>query len=221
MRILITGSSEGLGLLCARALVTANHTVFAHARNETRAGSTRAALPGAAAILVADLSTFAGIRSLAEQIKQLSNDARKVQGSDTLTRSDESSAGALDCIIHNAGLSCGPFAPTDSGYPAVFMVNVAAPYMLTCLCAGENLPRRLVYVTSEVRAGADGRVGDDFGWRGESKSEDWEPKDGQYNQGRNYQAYATTKLWNSMFAGYFARVLAGKGVMANAVDPGW
>ena len=55
-RILITGSSDGLGSLTARALVKRGHSVVLHARNDKRAQDARSACPEAETCIVADLS---------------------------------------------------------------------------------------------------------------------------------------------------------------------
>ena len=47
-RVFITGSSDGLGLMAGQLLAANGHSVTLHARNQARAGDTRAALPQAA-----------------------------------------------------------------------------------------------------------------------------------------------------------------------------
>lgn len=103
LKVFITGSSDGLGLLTAQSLIANGHQVFAHARNETRKQEVAPKLAGAAAILVADLSNKEEIHQLANELTQLA---------------------PFDVIIHNAGIYYGP---VDS----LFTVNVLAPYILT------------------------------------------------------------------------------------------
>ena len=69
-RIFITGSASGIGLETARQLVAKGHMVAIHARDPERADEARRSLPQAEAIAVADISTLAGIRSLARQIDE-------------------------------------------------------------------------------------------------------------------------------------------------------
>jgi NAD(P)-dependent dehydrogenase (short-subunit alcohol dehydrogenase family) len=104
-RIFITGSSDGLGLLTAKALITEGHQVVLHARNENRAAETLKKVTGAETILTADLGSI-------EETKEL---AAKVNG-----------LGAFDAVIHNAGVY-----QVDN--QTIFKVNTLAPYILTCL----------------------------------------------------------------------------------------
>ena len=60
--MLITGSSDGLGLMAGRLLADQGHSVTLHARNDRRAQDARAALPEAEAVLVGDLSSIAATR---------------------------------------------------------------------------------------------------------------------------------------------------------------
>jgi NADPH:quinone reductase-like Zn-dependent oxidoreductase len=63
-RVLVTGSSEGLGLMAARLLAEQGHAVTLHARNDARATTARAALPAAERVLIGDVSTIAGHRGV-------------------------------------------------------------------------------------------------------------------------------------------------------------
>src|SRR5580692_1367059 len=113
-KILVTGSSDGLGLMAGRLLVEEGHQVVLHARNEARAEAVRAALPQAEAVLVGDLSTLAAMRDVADQANE---------------------QGRFDAVIHNVGI--GYREPrrveTVDGIEAVFAINVLAPYLLTSL----------------------------------------------------------------------------------------
>src|ERR1051326_9165231 len=112
--IFITGSTDGLGRLAAELLIEQGHRVVIHARNPERAADARAAIAGAEAIVIGDLSSFAQTRSVADQVNAL---------------------GAFDAVIHNAGV--GYREPrrveTDDGVPQLLAVNTLAPYILTAL----------------------------------------------------------------------------------------
>jgi NAD(P)-dependent dehydrogenase (short-subunit alcohol dehydrogenase family) len=125
-RVLITGSSDGLGLMAAELLAQAGHEVTLHARNEQRADDARRAFPAAQHILVGDLDSVEGTSQVAEQANAL---------------------GRYDAVIHNAGV--GYREPrrveTVDGLSHVFAVNVMAPYLLTAMITP---PSRLVYLSS-------------------------------------------------------------------------
>lgn len=103
-RILITGSTAGLGQLAAKTLIAKGYKVVVHARNQKRAEDAKRDLPEAEAVLIGDLSDLNQVKKLAEDINAL---------------------GKFDVIIHNAG--------TSSRGDTVFKVNSLAPYILTSL----------------------------------------------------------------------------------------
>jgi NAD(P)-dependent dehydrogenase (short-subunit alcohol dehydrogenase family) len=140
-RILITGSSDGLGSLTAKALVQRGHSVVLHARSDKRAQDAKSACPGAETCVVADLSDISQTKKLAEDINRL---------------------GAFDAVIHNAGLYTGPYRKTKEGWPSIFAVNTLSPYILTCLQSPR--PKRLVYVSSGLHSGGDPSL-KDITWR--------------------------------------------------------
>jgi NAD(P)-dependent dehydrogenase (short-subunit alcohol dehydrogenase family) len=132
-RILVTGSSDGLGLMAARLLVEDGHEVTLHARNDARADDARNEFPAAMDVVVGDLSSISGMRQVAEQ----ANDR-----------------GRYHAVIHNAGV--GYREPrrivTVDGLSHVFAVNVLAPYLVTALM---TRPDRLVYLSSGMHRGGD------------------------------------------------------------------
>src|SRR3569833_506203 len=127
-RIFITGSSDGLGSLTARKLVVQGHQVILHARNAQRARDAAALCPGAAGVLVADLTSL-------DETKQLAAEA--------------SERGPFDAVVHNAGLYVGmERVPGKSGLPSLFAVNTLAPFVLASLMTPP--PARLVFVSSSM-----------------------------------------------------------------------
>ncbi|KAF2829597.1 NAD(P)-binding protein [Ophiobolus disseminans] len=182
-RILITGSSDGLGSLVAQRLVKNGHSVVLHARNAQRAKDATFACPGAETVVTGDLSSISETKAIAEQVNKL---------------------GALDCVIHNAGLYRGGFRKTSDGIPALAAVNTVAPYILTALI---NRPKRLVFLSSGMHYQATTTMDDPL-WlsRGEAA----------FNDG---DAYCTSKYHNILFAKAFAR--RWPDVTSSALDPGW
>jgi NAD(P)-dependent dehydrogenase (short-subunit alcohol dehydrogenase family) len=132
-RVFVTGSADGLGLMAGRLLMEQGHGVVLHARNEARAEATRKAAPGAEGVIVGDLSTFEGMRSVAEQANR---------------------SGRFDAVIHNAALGDKEQrrVETSDGLAQVFEVNSLAPFVLTALM---ERPKRLVYVSSQLHASGD------------------------------------------------------------------
>jgi NAD(P)-dependent dehydrogenase (short-subunit alcohol dehydrogenase family) len=147
-RILITGSTDGLGLMAAGLLADSGHRVVLHARNEQRASAARAQLPAAEDVVVGDLESIEGMRLVADQANAL---------------------GRFDAVIHNAGV--GYREPrrreTVDGLSHVFAINVLAPYLLTALI---TRPNRLVYLSSGMHRGGDPDLSDlqwaERGWNG-------------------------------------------------------
>lgn len=105
-RVLVTGSTDGLGRAAADSLVSAGHDVVVHARNEERAADLDTLVGRGAGLVVGDFTDRDAVRRIAAEL----NDAEP-----------------LDAVVHNAGVW--------SGRP-VMPVNVVAPYLLTALLRG-------------------------------------------------------------------------------------
>jgi NAD(P)-dependent dehydrogenase (short-subunit alcohol dehydrogenase family) len=140
-RVFVTGSSQGLGLMATERLAAQGHEVVLHARDAGRAEAARRALPAAASVLVADVSTIAAMRSLADQANAL---------------------GRFDAVIHNVAVGYREKrrVVTADGLSQLWAVNVLAPYVLTALM---ERPARLVYLSSELHRRVDGDL-DDLQW---------------------------------------------------------
>ena len=104
-RVFITGSADGLGQLAAKQLVREGHQVVLHARNRERGKEAMETIPGAEAVLTADLSNLEETIQLAKDVNEL---------------------GSFQTVIHNAGVYRGT---SD----VMVTVNTLAPYVLTCL----------------------------------------------------------------------------------------
>src|SRR5256885_1845265 len=82
-RILITGSTEGLGRAAAQALLDDGHEVVLHARNPSRAVGISALAGWASGVVIGDLATARETHGLADQVNAI---------------------GWMDAVIHNAGI---------------------------------------------------------------------------------------------------------------------
>jgi len=129
-RVLITGSSDGLGLRAAQRLIAAGHEVVLHARNQGRARDAQTAAPKAHGVVVGDLASIAETRRLADQANR---------------------SGPFDAIIHNAGVGDRERRiETVDGIEHIFAINVLAPFLLTALM---EQPKRLIYLSSGMHRG--------------------------------------------------------------------
>jgi NAD(P)-dependent dehydrogenase (short-subunit alcohol dehydrogenase family) len=137
-RVFITGSSDGLGRMAARLLISEGHQVVVHGRNSLRAEEAMKSLPGAETAVMGDLSSMEETRKLADEVNRL---------------------GRFDAIIHNAAVGSAEKyrVNTVDGLPHVFAINSLAPYILTCLI---RKPDRLVYMTSGLHRNGDADLSD-------------------------------------------------------------
>src|SRR5713101_3801297 len=89
-KVLITGSSDGLGLAAAQLLLAAGHEVVLHARNQGRARDAMTAAPNANGVLVGDLASIAETRGLADQANRWGCSMRSSTTQESVTGSAES-----------------------------------------------------------------------------------------------------------------------------------
>lgn len=114
--ILITGSTDGIGLEAAKSLYSQGHHILLHGRSDTKLKATEKALSelsgdGRVDSYLADLSRMADVEALGKAI--VSNHEQ------------------LDVVINNAGVLRTADTFTDGGLDIRFAVNTFAPYLLT------------------------------------------------------------------------------------------
>ena len=114
-KILVTGSTDGIGLATARQLVSMGHHVLLHGRNPAKledAERSLAALPGGGRVesYLADLSRMGDVVTLAKTITKQHNQ--------------------VDVLINNAGIFRTPAPITQDKLDVRFAVNTFAPYLL-------------------------------------------------------------------------------------------
>ncbi len=102
-RVLITGSTDGIGRAAAESLLDAGHEVVVHARTRQRLSAVEDLTARGAFGVVGDLAHLDQVQDVAEQAHRI---------------------GSISAVIHNAGVIDGA---------SLLPVNVVAPYVLTAL----------------------------------------------------------------------------------------
>lgn len=114
--ILITGSTDGIGLATAASLLKLGHSVIVHGRSESKLAAAKKQLSEIACsdkifAYKADLSVISDVNNLASDIKK--NHPK------------------LDVLVNNAGILVVPETLSEDDLDVRFMVNTIAPYLLT------------------------------------------------------------------------------------------
>ncbi|WP_282022333.1 SDR family NAD(P)-dependent oxidoreductase [Ruegeria faecimaris] len=109
--ILITGSTDGIGLLTAQTLAKEGHKILLHGRGAAKLGAAVNEVGGDVETYAADLSRMADIQTFAAEVREKHD--------------------RLDVLINNAGVLKVAETQTEAGHDVRFMVNTLAPYALT------------------------------------------------------------------------------------------
>src|SRR5690606_38234862 len=188
---LVTGATDGIGKVTARALAQAGATVVGVGRNPEKIRAVLAEIgdtAGSLEFLQADLSSQAEIRALADEFR---------------SRYDR-----LHVLVNNAGALFTSYRESVDGIEMPFALNHLSYFLLTNLlldiiCA--SAPARMINVPSNAHEGSTIQF-DDLGHR---------------RPYREWTAYGASKLANILFTYELARRLQGTGVTVNAVHPGF
>jgi NAD(P)-dependent dehydrogenase (short-subunit alcohol dehydrogenase family) len=188
---LITGSTDGVGRLVAKALGARGMRVLVHGRDRERGERVVAeikAAGGSAEFLAADLAALAEVRRFASAVQR--------------------ATGRIDILINNAGIGSGGAQgvrqTSADGYELRFAVNYLAGFLLTELLLPlikQSAPARIVNVSSLGQQAID--FTDVMLTRGYSGA----------------RAYCQSKLAQILFTIDLARELEGSSVTANALHP--
>jgi NAD(P)-dependent dehydrogenase (short-subunit alcohol dehydrogenase family) len=190
--ILVTGSTDGIGLATARALAERGCAVIVHGRNARRADAAVREIAAATGnrnvtAVTGDFGSLNEVRAMAAQVLR--------------------AGPRLDVLVNNAGIAVRRRRATTDGYESTFAVNHLAPFLLTNLLLDRlraSAPARIVNVSSGVHSS--GCI--DF-------------DDLQMERGFDgWQAYCNSKLANALFTCELARRLDAAEVTANFLHPG-
>ncbi|MCV7385044.1 SDR family NAD(P)-dependent oxidoreductase [Mycolicibacter longobardus] len=109
--IVITGASDGIGAVAARALAGPDVNLVVVGRSAQKLAPVAA--DTGATPLTADFARLDEVRSLAQQIRE--------------------QVGTIDILMNNAGGIFAPHPPTADGHEPNFQINHLAPFLLTNL----------------------------------------------------------------------------------------
>jgi len=188
---LVTGATDGVGLVVAKRLAKDGWRVLAHGRNAERGASLVKeieAAGGKAAFLKADFAALAEVRTLADAVKK--------------------ETPQLELLINNAGIGTAGDRPgrqeSADGHELRFAVNYLAGFLLTHLLLPllkAGAPARIVNVSSAGQEAID--FGDVMLTRAYSGS----------------RAYRQSKLAQILFTVDLADELKADRIMANCLHP--
>ncbi len=187
--VLITGSTDGVGLYVAERLAAQGWRVIVHGRDRARGEALVERIEqqgGEARCLVADLSSLAEVRALADAVR----------------RED----GGLDALVNNAGIGTSGARRELSadGFELRFAVNYLAGFLLTRLLLPMLASRESARI---VNVSSAGQQAIDF-------SDVMLTRD--YS---GVRAYRQSKLAQILFTVDLAKELAGQDIAVNCLHP--
>jgi NAD(P)-dependent dehydrogenase (short-subunit alcohol dehydrogenase family) len=193
--VLVTGSTDGIGMITARKLAQMGAGVLVHGRSREKCAATVKAIredTGSEKLsyYVGDLSSLAAVQDLARAIQ-----------------SDHS---RLDVLINNAGVGPGAASGgnqplSKDGHELLFAVNYLAPYLLSHLLMPvlrRSAPARIVNVSSAAQESID--------FNDVMLERSYDPM----------QAYARSKLALTMFTFDLAEQIQADEITSNCLHPG-
>jgi retinol dehydrogenase-14 len=190
---LVTGGTNGIGLVTARELARMGAQVTIVSRNAEKcakvAEAIRTKTGNPVDFIAADLSTLAGINEAAAAFKHRHTHTH------------------LQVLVNNAGALFFRKELTSDGYERTFALNHLNYFLLTILLLDllkASAPARIVNVSSGAHLKA---------------SIDFDNLQGEESY-QMMKAYGQSKLANVLFTYELARRLKGSGVTVNALHPG-
>ncbi|HEX5096996.1 MAG TPA: SDR family oxidoreductase [Acidimicrobiia bacterium] len=194
--VVITGGNSGIGKETAVALAADGAYVVITARNAGKGEHARREIDERSGrndchMVALDLASFASVRTCAQELL------------DACPR--------IDVLVLNAGGVLAARELTEDGHERQLQANHLGHFLLTQLLLDRivaSAPARIVVVASGAHKDAKHGL-------------DWDDLERARHKYRGFQVYYETKLMNVLFTRELARRLAGTGVTANSVDPGF
>jgi NAD(P)-dependent dehydrogenase (short-subunit alcohol dehydrogenase family) len=191
---LVTGATSGLGLATAEGLAHLGATVYMLVRNEAKGQRVREGLirrTGNENVRL-EIADLSSLASVREFVSRFLDRERR-----------------LDVLINNAGVLLSKQGTSVDGFELSFATNVLGPFLLTGLLVPllkASAPSRIVNVSS-----------------GGMYAQKLDVADLQFERKSfsGVTAYAQAKRAQVVLTELWAKKLAGSGVTANAMHPGW
>ena len=203
--VVITGATSGIGQVAAEKLAAMGARIVQVARDRERGQAAMARLnliaPGIPhTIHYADLSRLREMKRVAAEIAQAEP--------------------RIDVLINNAGAMFGKRELTEDGMERTFALNHMSYFVMTQglrLRLAASSPARVVNTSSDAHKA--GTV--DFADLQSEKAYQFSLPDWVRFGGPAFKVYARSKLMNILYTRELARKLAGTGVTANSLHPGF
>lgn len=191
---IVTGANSGIGKVTATELARRGATVVMACRSQAR---------GAAAAV--EIRQESGSDKVSVLACDLSSSASVRQFAEAFRRQFD----RLDVLVNNAGMYFYDRQKTAEGLEMTFAVNHLGHFLLTNLLLDllkAGAPSRVVTVSSGAHT------------MGRLDLDDLQNAKGRF---RGFSVYSESKLCNVLFTYELARQLAGTGVTANCLHPGF
>lgn len=193
-RVIVTGATDGIGLITARRLAEGGAQVGLVARNPEKGARVAEELKKTTGnsditFFRADLSTFDDVRAVATEIRAAHS--------------------TLDVLVNNAGAMFIGKQMSPDGFELTFALNHLSVFLLTNLLKDQLVAAdqgRVVTVSSVAHRGADLNFAD---------------LDGQKGSYSAWRAYQRSKLANILFTRELADRWRESHVTANCLHPGF
>jgi len=192
-RILITGSTDGIGEKTALKLAKKGHKILLHGRNLSKARKVKEKIisetqNNSIEFFIAD---FESLKELEKMIKKLKN-----------------SYSRLDVLINNAGVFEKERVITENGFEKTFQINYLAHFYLTNMIfklLNESNNAKVINVASVSH----------------KSSLDFDNLQGEKKYS-GHDSYARSKLCNILFTYKFDKIIKNRGskIVTNCLDPG-